>query len=113
MLHCLNTSGNLGGGTCSEMTVLERQIARTKWQQQDNFSSALGEVVAHSMKPDPGFENGWPDLTTFGSPASVFDVNSDISRSCSGLERELVSPICGKETFKKRKADKVKLVVAY
>lgn len=135
MLHCLNTSGNLGG-SCSDMTVLERQRARRKWQQHEQqeqerhvyfcgngFSnpqglvmmdaggggdSALGEVVAHSMKPDPGLENGWPELGRFGSPpASGFDnVNSTISRTCSGgLDRELVSA-CGKvETFKKRKAD--------
>jgi hypothetical protein len=82
MLHCLNTSGNLVGGTISDMTVLERQRARKKFQhehehEQDQqhrryFSgnglssqqflmvgcdSALGEVVANSMKPDPGFEN--------------------------------------------------------
>jgi len=79
MLHCLNTSGNLVGGTISDMTVLERQRARKKFQhEQDHehrhyfpgngFSSsqqflmvgcdsALGEVVANSMKPDPGFEN--------------------------------------------------------
>ncbi|CAL0334158.1 unnamed protein product [Lupinus luteus] len=33
MLHCLNTSGNVGGN-CSDMTVLEIQRARRKWQQQ-------------------------------------------------------------------------------
>lgn len=35
MLHCLNTSANLGGGaTVSDMTVLERQRARRKWQHE-------------------------------------------------------------------------------
>ncbi|AES89129.1 putative transcription factor bHLH family [Medicago truncatula] len=67
MLHCLNTSGNLVGGIISDMTVLERQRARKKFQheheQDQQFfmvgcDSALGEVVANSMKPgDLGFEN--------------------------------------------------------
>jgi len=81
MLHCLNTSGNQVGGTISDMTVLERQRARKKFQHEhehdqehrryfsgNGFSSsqqffmvgcdsALGEVVANSKKPDPGFEN--------------------------------------------------------
>lgn len=69
MLHCLNTSGNLVGGIISDMTVLERQRARKKFQHEHEHEqdqqffmvgcdSALGEVVANSMKPgDPGFEN--------------------------------------------------------
>ncbi|CAK8576538.1 unnamed protein product [Lathyrus sativus] len=67
MLHCLNTSGNLGGEetltTISDMTVLQRQKARINFQQFSSSpqftmvacDSALGEVVANSIKPDPGF----------------------------------------------------------
>ncbi|XP_061346012.1 transcription factor bHLH63-like isoform X2 [Gastrolobium bilobum] len=134
MLHCLNTSGNLGG-SCSDMTVLERQRAKRKWQQEHaefngifsssmqvqnphglvmmGCDSALAEVVAHSMKPDPGFENGWPELG-FGSssssglvPSSAFDVKSASPRGrdlVSETEKMVSSPC--KENFKKRKADK-------
>ncbi|XP_027355524.1 transcription factor bHLH63-like [Abrus precatorius] len=137
MLHCLNTSGNLVGASCSEMTVLERQRERVRWQQQDHhhqpffcstelnavFSSsssstsattslqalniphlgdsALGEVLAHTVKPELG--------TGFGS-SSGFVAASAISRTCS-RDRDLVSAtekmVVGKETSKKRKAEKV------
>ncbi|KAF7810881.1 transcription factor bHLH63-like [Senna tora] len=142
MLRCLNSSENFAG-TCSEMTVLERQRERMKWQQQQQqqqhhhqpnqsyfcgggfdgaFSSlqvpnsqglrmmmmmngagagtgdgsGLGEVVANanvnvnvgSLKPDPGSENGWPELSKFELPnlgfvSSGFDANSTISRTSS------------------------------
>ncbi|KAI3448028.1 hypothetical protein Pfo_004693 [Paulownia fortunei] len=80
MLHCLsNNSGNI------EMSMLERQRARLKWQQQQliqqqpctyfdendplggvlfigNHDPGLGELmVSRVMKPDPGTENGWND----------------------------------------------------
>ncbi|TKY67564.1 Transcription factor bHLH63 [Spatholobus suberectus] len=137
MLHCLNTSGNLGA-TCSDLTVLERQReATTKWQQHhenhqpcfsatelnvNGFSSsshseglvmmcgdsALGEVLAHSVKPDPG---GWPDLDTgFGYSSSFVPA---VSRTCSG-DGDLVSAAknvaSGKENAKKRKAQNSKVV---
>ncbi|KAJ1393666.1 Myc-type, basic helix-loop-helix [Sesbania bispinosa] len=146
MLHCLNTS--------SDMTVLERQRARKKWQQQEQeehdrqsyfcgstgFSSSsslqvhgglvgsdsgLGEVVvaAQSMKPDPGLENGWPELgkfeTGFGSssglvvpPASGFDVNSSISRTGgrdSAIEK-VMNSACGKKRKAADKAQNSKVV---
>ncbi|XP_045824646.1 transcription factor bHLH63-like [Trifolium pratense] len=83
MLHCLNTSSNLvGGGNISDMTVLERQRARIKFQNEpqqfsgNGFSSshqqqfmmlgcdsALGEIVTNSMKPDPDYENGFDEET--------------------------------------------------
>ncbi|XP_024030235.1 transcription factor bHLH63 isoform X1 [Morus notabilis] len=34
MLHCLNSVGNLLAGNCTDMTVLDRQRARLKWQQE-------------------------------------------------------------------------------
>ncbi|RDX88335.1 Transcription factor bHLH63, partial [Mucuna pruriens] len=89
MLHCLNSSGNLGG-TCSDMTLMERPV---KWQLENHhhqpdlnvFSSssshnlpqtlmtcadsALGEVLAHSLKPDPAL---WPQLDPpFGSSSAL------------------------------------------
>ncbi|KAE9620380.1 putative transcription factor bHLH family [Lupinus albus] len=129
MLHCLNTSGNVGG-TCSDMKVFEIQRARKKWLQQHHEDqqqqqpqglmmmmmgcgdSVLGDVVAQSMKSDPGFENGLPELGVFdmgfGSsllpPASSgFEVNSSVSRTCS---RDMALPTQKKETFKKRKPEK-------
>ncbi|KAJ7967312.1 transcription factor bHLH63-like [Quillaja saponaria] len=93
--------------------------------------SALGEAVT---KPDPGLENGWPDLGKFEIPrmgfesvsgaASGLDMNSAISRTSSGppsvvaaaaaqeakgKESNLSEKISatGRESSKKRKADKV------
>ncbi|OIV99490.1 hypothetical protein TanjilG_17300 [Lupinus angustifolius] len=132
MLHCLNTSGNVGG-TCSDMKVFEIQRSRKKWLQQNHEEqqqqqqqhhqglmmmmmgcgdSVLGDVVAQSMKSDPGLENGLPELGMFemgfGSSllprASGFDVNSSVSRTCS---RDMALPTQKKETFKKRKAEKI------
>ncbi|KAJ1397694.1 Myc-type, basic helix-loop-helix [Sesbania bispinosa] len=135
MLHCLNTSGNLAG-SCSDMTVLERQRARMKWQQEQGYfsgngfngvfssssslhvqnqnsqgsmifsadsGSALAEVVvaahSHSIKPLPA-----------PAPAPAFDVNSAISRtfSCPPVlaETKATDSSIGKESLKKRKADK-------
>ncbi|KAH1158709.1 hypothetical protein AAZX31_11G115100 [Glycine max] len=145
MLHCLNTSGNLGA-TCSDMTVLERQREATiKWQQhlQNNqppyltdfnvnvnavFSSsssssqsqglvmnicadsALGEVLTHSVKPDPGV---WPEFDAgFGSSSGFLPT---ISPTCS-RGGDLVSPkenmASAKENTKKRKPQNSKVVVA-
>ncbi|KAG5123989.1 hypothetical protein JHK82_030726 [Glycine max] len=145
MLHCLNTSGNLGA-TCSDMTVLERQREATiKWQQhlQNNqppyltdfnvnvnavFSSsssssqsqglvmnicadsALGEVLTHSVKPDPGV---WPEFDAgFGSSSGFLPT---ISPTCS-RGGDLVSPkenmASAKENTKKRKPQNSKVVAA-
>ncbi|KAJ9189724.1 hypothetical protein P3X46_000981 [Hevea brasiliensis] len=75
----------------TDMTVLERQRARFKWQQEQQqqqqqqsffgdlsgvfqlqqqhqgFQGDLGEVVTRSVKPDPSLmDNGWSDLVGFG-----------------------------------------------
>ncbi|OIW05686.1 hypothetical protein TanjilG_23472 [Lupinus angustifolius] len=132
MLHCLNTSGNVGGN-CSEITVLEMQRASRKWQQeqhqlheeeeeeQQGFfcggggggggDSALVHVVAHSVKPGLDLENGLHKLRNFDmglessllQHVSAFEENSSISRTCS---RDMVSPMEKKQTFKKRKFEK-------
>ncbi|KDP41786.1 hypothetical protein JCGZ_26804 [Jatropha curcas] len=143
---------------CTDMTVLERQRARFKWQQeqqqqnpvqieqesfnfgdlsgvfqlqqqQQGFQGDLGEVVTRSVKPDPGLiDNGWPDLVAFGSACgygnsngSGFGTNYGISRTSSCppavaaaavadaaavASRKLSSGV-GRESLKKRKADKV------
>lgn len=144
MLHCLN-----GPATGTDITVLERQRARMKWQPQeqqgyfggsDQFAglflepgqvgsfqgllggeSVLGEVLTRSVKPDPGLENGWPELVNMGF--TEFDMNCAISRTSScpptvappppeakgkvSPPAEKVSSAVGRESFKKRKADKL------
>ncbi|KAE9616510.1 putative transcription factor bHLH family [Lupinus albus] len=128
MLHCVNTTENIGG-TCSDMTVLEIQRARRKCQQEyqeegffcetqfnsphrEDLIMMMGDslhdddVVVHSLNPDMGLENGWFNMG-FGSsilpPANAFDVNSSISRTCS---TDMASPTEMKEAFKKRKPQK-------
>jgi len=144
MLHCLNGPGN---GT--DVTVLERQRARMKWQHQEQQGyfggsefgglflepgqvgsfqglvgggdTVLGEVVTRSVKPDPGSENGWPQLVNMGF--TEFEMNCAISRTSScpptvgppvpeakgkvPAPAEKMSSAVGRESFKKRKADKM------
>ncbi|XP_052193663.1 transcription factor bHLH63 [Diospyros lotus] len=157
MLHCLNTPGNFAGNG-ADMSVLERQRARLKWQQDQlhqqqqqryfdgneiaGFSVAsdqqfqgLNEVLTRGLKSDPGVDNGWPDLGHFGEGASSgsgigpsrfgigsgFDANYGISRTSScppavaaaveikhgeAVQADKMSSAVGRESFKKRKADK-------
>ncbi|KAM2988885.1 hypothetical protein FF2_002922 [Malus domestica] len=161
MLNCMNAPGTFIAGNCTDMTVLERQRARMKWQQSDhhdqqqqqtqyNFGggelSGVFSLPIHAqglqgflsgnraVKPDPSSENGWAELG-FGSCGLVMNnngtagfegmgnaLNNNISRtfSCpptvvaektSGdtvLSQKLSLP-AGKESFKKRKADKVQI----
>jgi hypothetical protein len=150
MLHCLNGPAN---GT--DMTVLERQRARMKWQLQqeqqgyfggsDQFAglflepgqvgtfqgllggeSVLGEVLTRSVKPDPGLENGWSELGRLelvNMGFTEFEMNCAISRTSScpptvappapeakgkvSPPAEKMSSAVGRESFKKRKADKL------
>ncbi|KAJ0010495.1 hypothetical protein Pint_34672 [Pistacia integerrima] len=147
---------------CTDLTVLERQRARMKWQQeqfhvvqqqqQESYFSELsgvfsvpsqvshvqsfeggllgggGDLVLGPVKPDPALENGWPDLGKvvvpgygFGPCGPAFDANYAISRttSCppavaaeakvkeSSIVNHKMSAAVGRESFKKRKADKV------
>ncbi|KAB1207293.1 Transcription factor bHLH63 [Morella rubra] len=148
------------------MTVLERQRARAKWQQQEqqsyfggsefgglflepsqavqgNFQglvggvdSVLGEVAAVLVKPDLSLESGLPEFGRFelsnmgfGSDALIngsttgFHINSPTSmtsgcpptvaavapeeRGKVSVPAEKKSSVAGRESFKKRKADKV------
>ncbi|KAK4258639.1 hypothetical protein QN277_005069 [Acacia crassicarpa] len=121
MLRCLNTSGNFTGN-CSDMMVLERQSMRMKWQQEQQYhqnqnfygDSALGEVVAKSIKP----EMGQPTFPSFGFGSPGFESSSAISTTSmaaaeetrngdSVSEKEKMSSASGKQSLKKRKFDKL------
>ncbi|KAK3195484.1 hypothetical protein Dsin_026794 [Dipteronia sinensis] len=145
---------------CTDMTVLERQRARLKWQQQDQFhqqqqpeeeedeveersgyfselsgvfsgqshvsqvpgfdgGAAAGNSMIGPVKPDPGSENGWSEMVKilvpgFGFPG--FEANFSISRtaSCPPLaaaaevkDKMSGAAASGRESFKKRKLDKI------
>ncbi|KAH7835965.1 hypothetical protein Vadar_031522 [Vaccinium darrowii] len=168
MLHCLNAPGN-AAGNCTDMSVLERQRARTKWQEEQlihqppqpcyfegndqfnngfsmlnqgqDFLNLMNSEMGHVVKVDPGLDNnGWQEFGQFGGEVlglgssgfvtgSGFELNYGISRTVSCPEdvaaaaaveetaatettqRESVSPekmtsLVGRESFKKRKADK-------
>ncbi|XP_062093349.1 transcription factor bHLH63-like isoform X2 [Humulus lupulus] len=47
MLHCLSAPGNLAGN-CTEFTVLERQRARLKWQQEERPHQQLQQSTYFS-----------------------------------------------------------------
>nr|XP_028957865.1 transcription factor bHLH63-like isoform X3 [Malus domestica] len=156
MLNCMNAPGTFIAGNCTDMTVMEKQRDRMKWQQSDfhdqqiqyNFGgsehSGVFSLPIHAqgfhgflggnpaVKPDPSSENRWVELG-FGSCGLVMNnngtagleergnvLNNNISRtfSCSPtvaaenkssdtvLSQKLSLP-AGKESSKKRKADKV------
>ncbi|GAV58270.1 HLH domain-containing protein [Cephalotus follicularis] len=83
--------------------------------------SELGEVLARAVKPDPGLENGWSDMGFgpcggYGS-GSGFELNYTLSGTSSCppsvaaeatvMEvKDKMSSAVGRESFKKRKADK-------
>lgn len=153
---------------CADITVLERQRARLKWQQDQlqqpqqqqelqqqqhqeqqqqqqqevRYFSELSQLISQGydegglmmgqqVKPDPAFENGWPDLGKIVAPAAGygfgpgFEASYAISRTSSSPPavvpeavdvkgkvsvaalNEKVSAAVGRESFKKRKADKV------
>ena len=165
MLHCLSTSGNVvGNGT--DLTVLERQRFRMKWQQEHfeqeqryyggsefgmfsmgggsvgeaqqfhglingGDSAALGDLLGRTVKADPGLENAWPELGKLTMPGTGFSVENagfepsgilscsmnhatSTTSSCpqeakvreAALPEKIASGF-GRESFKKRKADKL------
>ncbi|KAI8533005.1 hypothetical protein RHMOL_Rhmol11G0262500 [Rhododendron molle] len=157
MLHCINTPGNVAG-SFTEMSVLERQRARIKWQQEQllnqpscffegndqfngysmpnhaqDFHNLINSEVGLVVKADPGLDNRWQEFGQFGGEGSGlgssgfvngsgFELNYGISRTLScpqevavavteTARRESVSPekmssAVGRESFKKRKADR-------
>lgn len=162
MLHCMNKAAGIAGRG-ADISVLERQRARMKWeedqqqQQQLNFyggnelnmfslppaaqaqqyqslisnGSGFGVLVNRPVKADPGMDNGWSDNGKFGGDdhfgygygnVNGVELNYAISRttSCPPEEAaagayaeqredilpEKMSTAIGRESFKKRKADK-------
>ncbi|XP_058190671.1 transcription factor bHLH63-like isoform X2 [Rhododendron vialii] len=156
MLHCINTPGNVAG-SFTDMSVLERQRARIKWQQEQllnqppcyfeannqfngysmpnhaqEFHNLINSEVGLVVKADPGLDNRWQEFGQFGGEGSGlgssgfvngsgFELNYGISRTLScpqevaaameAARRESVSPekmssAVGRESFKKRKADR-------
>lgn len=109
MLHCLNAAAAASENT--EMSVLERQRSRLKWQQEQliqqqqpfalfsenhqlggAFAALNGDhglyelLLSGAMKPDPGLENGYDhDLTRifdYGN-GSELEKNQAIHRTVS------------------------------
>ncbi|XP_057465317.1 transcription factor bHLH63-like [Actinidia eriantha] len=147
---------------CTDMSVLERQRARIKWQQEpfqqqryfdgNEFSGFSGPAQAQQflglvnsdmglnglVKADPSLDNEWADFGQFSGEGSGlgpggfglgsgFEMNCGISRTIScplavaaeiaevtaadtkqgeSIFPEKVRSAVGRESFKKRKADK-------
>jgi len=129
MLHCANASGNLAG----DMTVLERQRARMKWQEEQGCFSGFNGVFSSSssasslhvqdslmLAADSGCGLGevvaqaQAQAQAQARSVAGLDASSSISRTFS-CPPALVEPeprptesSIGKESFnKKRKADKL------
>lgn len=108
MLHCLNASGGVSNG--AELTVLERQRACMKWQQQqqglqysnmysvseagvgNQFQaqvcgelSGLGRVGIPVVKPEIRLDDAWAGFGNYGMP-SADDFVSSGYRDDSGTE---------------------------
>ncbi|XP_022135684.1 transcription factor bHLH63-like [Momordica charantia] len=66
-----------------------------------------------AVKPDPGLEDGWSEMGKFDPSlllnATAYELNSSLSRtsSCPPAVPEKVGSAAGRESFKKRKAEKV------
>ena len=132
MLHCLNSTSE----NC-EMSVLERQRSRLKWQQQQqehlshhhpipyfngndhlSFSGfhgdqALSDLVLNggAMKPDPDVEHDdFRRFMNYGSGTTDFQMSSALPRTVSCppyvAAAASVDSAAGKESCKKRKADR-------
>ncbi|KAG6410800.1 hypothetical protein SASPL_128869 [Salvia splendens] len=133
MLHCLNSSTS---ENC-EMSVLERQRSRLKQQQQQlsqnhppipyfngndhlaysgfHVDQALSDLVLNggAMKPDPGVEHH--DFRRFmnsGSATTDFQMSSALPRTVSYTAAASVNSAPGKESCKKRKADRSPKIAA-
>ncbi|RZC05229.1 Transcription factor bHLH63 isoform A [Glycine soja] len=123
MLHCANTSGNLA--VAGDMTVLERQRARMKWQEEQGYFSgnsfngvfsssslhvhdsimvaadsgcALAEVVAQAQARST---NSSSISRTFSCPPALVEPESESKPKPKPTDSSV-----GKDGFKKRKPDK-------
>lgn len=114
MMHCLNSEK-------TEMSVLERQRLRIKWQQEQfihqlpvtyfNETEELGaaflgdqtlsELVNGAMKPDPA-QFFTSEFESHALPRTLSCPNPDIGKEAANM----ISGGGGRESSKKRKADK-------
>lgn len=142
MLNCMNAPGSLvAAGNCTDMTVLDRQRARMKWQhdqlQQQQHQgyfggSDLNGVFSHlpiqaseQVQSFQGLiglgDSGMGQAAKLGHGSCGFEMNgsNNISRTFScppkvaaetknnnTVVTDKISSPAGKESFKKRKADK-------
>lgn len=139
MLHCLNSEN-------AEMSVLERQRSRLKWQQQQqehlsqhhppmpsyfngndhhlaysafHGDQALSDLVlnAGAMKPDPGVEHDdFRRFMNYGTATTDFQMSPALPRTVSCppyVPAASVDSAPGKESCKKRKADRSPKVLYY
>ena len=134
MLHCANTSGNLA--VAGDMTVLERQRARMKWQEEQGYFSgnsfngvfsssslhvpdsimvaadsgcALAEVVAQAQPRSINKPSAAPGLHANSSSISrTFSCPPALvePESESKPKPKPTDSSVGKDGFKKRKPDK-------
>ncbi|KAE9447243.1 hypothetical protein C3L33_20820, partial [Rhododendron williamsianum] len=129
MLHCINTPGNIAG-SFTDMSVLERQRARIKWQQEQllnqppcyfegndqfngysmpnhaqDFHNLISSEVGLVVKADPGLDNGWQEFGQFGGEGSGLG-SSGFVNGRESVSPEKMSSAVGRESFKKRKADR-------
>ncbi|KZV50468.1 hypothetical protein F511_35616 [Dorcoceras hygrometricum] len=117
----------------AEMSVLERQRARLNWQQESliqhqpfaffsenehfvgDFLMGNGDqgfselLLGRAMKPNPGFEDGWQGLN-YGNGSEFCPLPrtsiSPPAMAATNAGKAALSSATGKESFKKRKADR-------
>lgn len=74
---------------------------------------SLVEIIMGAVKPDPELEDGWSGMSKFDPSlllsATNFELNSSFSRtsSCPPAVAEKMGSAAGRDSFKKRKAEKV------
>ncbi|KAJ4964966.1 hypothetical protein NE237_016815 [Protea cynaroides] len=118
MLHCLHTPANLAG-KAMDLTMLERQRAQLKWQQQQHQQSQLScqqpqqsyinetQFSAFSLHQqfqglienepaairDPCLVNGWPDLGKCSIPRTVSGRETTMGFVSPSLSEFVTDPI--------------------
>ncbi|KAK9942498.1 hypothetical protein M0R45_008160 [Rubus argutus] len=123
MLNCMNAPGSLVAGNCTDMTVLDRQRARMKWQhdqlqqqQQQQHQgyfggSELNGVFSHLPIQASQQVQSFQGLIGLGDSGMGQAVKPDPVRKMetknnNTVVTDKISSPAGKESFKKRKADK-------
>lgn len=118
MLHCVNSSGNMAG----DMTVLERQRARMKLEEEQGYFSGFNDSMMLAADSGSALAEVVTQARSINNPtAQAFDATSSLSRTFScpptlvdpeskpkpkpKLKLKLTDSSIGKESFKKRKSD--------